>query len=341
MSDSSKTDITQRKADHIELAFASQAGTDRRDTRFYYEPLLTGHPADQKDLALEFLGKTLKYPIWVSSMTGGTEAAHKINENLARMCGEFGFGMGLGSCRALLENPKLLPDFDVRDKIGPDMPLYANLGIAQIDRMLESGHEAEIHHLVQMLRADGLIVHVNPMQEWLQPEGDRFRVPPIETIRSLLKHVDFPVIVKEVGQGMGPESLGELLKLPLAAVELAAHGGTNFATLELLRDTDKLRQENYARLGALGHSAEEMISYVNHIEEQSGSSVVCKQIIISGGVRDFLDGFYLMKKLNLPSIYGQASGFLKHAQHGYAQLQAYARIQTAGLKLAYTYLRVR
>ncbi len=334
-------DITQRKADHIDLAFASQAATEIRDTRFYYEPLLTGHPRTNEDLPIDFLGKTLRYPIWVSSMTGGTEAARKINENLARMCGEFGFGMGLGSCRTLLESPKLLPDFDVRKWIGPGLPLYANLGIAQVEKMLQAGDEAQIKDLLEMLQANGLVIHVNPMQEWLQPGGDHFSTPPIDTIRSLIDIAAYPIIVKEVGQGMGPESLGELLRLPIAAVELAAHGGTNFATLELLRDKDVMRQENYARLGTVGHSAEEMIIYLNNLEEQMGGSMRCRQVIISGGIRDFLDGFYLMKKLNLPAIYGQASGFLKHAQHGYEQLQSFARIQTAGLKLAYTYLRVR
>jgi isopentenyl-diphosphate delta-isomerase len=334
-------DIGQRKADHIDLAFASQAGWESRDTRFYYEPLITTHPVDNADLEIVFLGKTLRYPVWVSSMTGGTEAARKINENLARMCGEFGFGMGLGSCRVLIENPGLLSDFDVRKWIGPDYPLYANLGIAQIEKMLQAGQEKQIRDLLEMLQADGLMIHVNPMQEWLQPGGDRFRIAPVETIRSLLKEATYPVIVKEVGQGMGPESLSVLLGLPVAAIELGAHGGTNFAMLELLRDKNEMRKENYRRLGMIGHSAEEMVSYINNIEEQLRGNLKCRQIIISGGIRDFLDGFYLMKKLNLPAIYGQASGFLKHAQLGYDQLQAYARIQTAGLKLAYTYLRVR
>lgn len=334
-------DITKRKADHIDLAFASQSDASLRDTRFYYEPFLTAHPDPDSDLPIPFLGKNLRFPIWVSSMTGGTEAARRINENLARMCGEFGFGMGLGSCRALLENEDLLPDFDVRKWIGPDYPLYANLGIAQVERMLESGKEEGIADLLAMLQADGLIVHVNPMQEWLQPGGDRFVRAPMETIKALISVTGYPIIVKEVGQGMGPESLNQLMRLPVAAIELAAHGGTNFATLELLRDKDEMRQENYARLGYVGHSAEEMITYINHITEQTPGNIGCRQVIISGGVRDFLDGFYLLKKLNLPAIYGQASGFLKHAQYGYEQLQGFARIQTAGLKLAYSYLRVR
>lgn len=334
-------DITQRKADHIDLAFASQMQSDQRDTRFYYEPMLSGHPAPDTEIPVSFAGRQLRYPIWVSSMTGGTELARTINANLARMCGEFGLGMGLGSCRVLLDRPELLPDFDVRGLIGPDLPLYANLGLAQVEQMLARREEARIGALVEMLKADGLIVHVNPVQEWLQPEGDRFLHAPVETIRQLLEVVRFPVIVKEVGQGMGPESLRSLLSMPLAAIELAAHGGTNFAALELLRDTDEMRQANYGRIAAVGHSAEEMVDYLNQISEEMHGNVRCKQIIVSGGVKDFLDGFYLTKKLTLPAIYGHASGFLKYAQESYTELQAFARIQTRGLALAHAYLRVK
>ena len=340
MSDKPNSDIVRRKADHIELAFASQSGAGQLDRRFYYEPMLAAHPG-QADLPVPFLGKTLRYPLWVSSMTGGTEAAREINRNLARMCAEFGFGMGLGSCRVLFEKPELLPDFNVREYLGPDLPLMANLGLAQIEHLLDSHAVDRIAGLVELLQADGLVVHVNPLQEWLQPGGDIFKYPPAETIERLLKSVDLPVVVKEVGQGMGPDSLEALFRLPVAAVELAAHGGTNFSMLELLRDEDAMRQEHLGRIAAVGHSAEEMVGFINTIAASAGGELQCKQVIISGGVRDYLDGFYLMKKLTLPSIYGHASGFLKYARQSYEQLQAFARIQTAGLRLAQTYLRVR
>jgi isopentenyl-diphosphate delta-isomerase len=333
------TDIDQRKADHIDLAFTSRIA--QNDTRFYYEPLVTPHPFPGNKIPVDFLGKSLNYPIWVSSMTGGTKAARTINENLARMCGEFGFGMGLGSCRILLENPAMLPDFDVRKWIGPGYPLYANLGIAQVEKMISANTTAQIEDLIGLLQADGLIVHINPLQEWLQPGGDSFDISPLKTLVSLLEKVNFPVIAKEVGQGMGPESLQKLIELPLAAIELAAHGGTNFASLEMQRDKDPIRREVYGRLGDIGHSAVEMVGYLNEIIQKPGAQVQCKQVILSGGIRDFLDGFYLMKRLNLPAIYGQASGFLKHAKESYTQLQHFARLQTEGLSLAYSYLRVR
>lgn len=329
-----------RKSDHIDLAFKSQIDAIHADGRFYYEPMLAGHPDPDSDLKLTFLGKELKYPLWVSSMTGGTEMAKRINKNLARMCGEFGFGMGLGSCRALLDSDDRLEDFDVRDLMGDDIPLYANLGIAQVEECLRMDGGDSIVRLVKKLRADGMIVHVNPLQEWMQPEGDVIKRAPIETIKELLDKTDLKVIVKEVGQGFGPESVSQLLRLPLEAIEMAAHGGTNFTKLELLRATSE-KGDIYAQMATVGHSAVEMIDFINGAAEDLHGAPGCKQVIISGGLKGFLDGYYLMNRLTLPSIYGHASMFLKYAKNDYEQLRAFAQMQIDGLKLAHACLRVR
>lgn len=329
-----------RKQDHIELAFQSQIDRNQLDNRFYYEPLLSGHPSVAENLATNFLGKKMKVPIWVSSMTGGTELAHTINHNLARACKDFGMGMGLGSCRSLLFSDEMLKDFDVRDKIGPDLPLYANLGIAQLEQLVEQKELHKISTLLDKLRADGLIIHVNPLQEWLQPEGDRFNQAPIETIRAILDQLSINVIVKEVGQGMGYESLKALFQLPLEAVDFAANGGTNFAKLELLRSTSA-RHELYQQLAFVGHSAEDMVNMTNNLVDELGPKMRCKQVIISGGIKHFLDGYYLNSKLKLNSVYGQASGFLKHAQEDYTTLYDYIHTQIEGLALANAYLRIR
>ncbi len=329
-----------RKADHIDLAFKSQIDAIHADGRFYYEPMLAGHPDPDSDLNLTFLGKQLKYPLWVSSMTGGTEMAKKINKNLARMCGEFGFGMGLGSCRALLDSDDRMEDFDVRDLMGDDLPLFANLGIAQVEECLRIDAGESMTRLVTKLRADGLIVHVNPLQEWMQPEGDVIRRAPIETIKELLDKTALRVIVKEVGQGFGPESVSQLLRLPLEAIEMAAHGGTNFTKLELLRAKSE-KGDIYAQMATVGHSAVEMVDFINGAAEDLHGAPGCKQIIISGGLKGFLDGYYLMNRLTLPSIYGHASMFLKYAKDDYEQLRAFAQMQVDGLKLAHACLRVR
>ncbi len=329
-----------RKKDHIELAFQSQVEAFELDKRFYYEPALAAHPQPGSLPPQTFLNKTLRTPIWVSSMTGGTELARTINRNLARACAEFGMGMGLGSCRQLLYSDEYLADFDVRDLIGPDQPLYANLGIAQVENLLERDEMALINQLLDRLRADGLIVHLNPLQEAMQPEGDQFRRPPLETIAALLDKAGFSVIVKEVGQGMGPASLRALLQLPLAALEFAAAGGTNFAKLELLR-SDPEKQRIFERFAHVGHTAAEMVTHTNHLKNTLGYNLRVHNLIISGGVRDFMDGYYLIQKSGIPAVYGQASGFLKHARGDYAELQRYVAWQVRGLELAHAFLRVK
>ncbi|MCP4442497.1 MAG: type 2 isopentenyl-diphosphate Delta-isomerase [Aureispira sp.] len=332
---------SSRKHDHIELAFQSQISTNNLDQRFYYEPALAAHPDSNSLKSFEFLGKTFKAPLWVSSMTGGTELANTINHNLARVGKEFGFGMGLGSCRSLLTSDEYLKDFDVRHTLGDDLPLYANLGIAQIEQVQQSNQVYLIKDLLDKLKADGLIIHINPLQEWLQPEGDRFKNPPIDTIQRLIDSFpDTKFIVKEVGQGMGYESLKTLLQLPLEAIDFAANGGTNFAKLELLR-SDPIKQAIYAKLANVGHSAEEMVQMTNRIVEELGNKLNCTQVIISGGIKDFLDGYYLINKLSLSSVYGQASALLKHARGTYEELHQFVESQIKGLELAEAFLKVK
>lgn len=329
-----------RKKDHIDLAFAADMANHATDDRFYYEPMLSAHPGEEQDISIQFLDKRLKAPLWVSSMTGGTSLALEINHRLASACAQFGLGMGLGSCRPLLESTDRLEDFDVRELMGPDLPLFANLGIAQIEKLLRGKATDRITELVHKLRADGLIVHVNPLQEWLQPEGDRFMSPPLETLQQLLDEIDFPLIVKEVGQGMGPESILAILKLPVAALELAAHGGTNFSRLELLRATDSDR-DTYNAIAHIGHGIGDMIGWINQMKTEHGKILQCNQVIVSGGVKDFLDGYYWTAKLQLPSVYGQASAFLKHAKESQEAIDQFIRQQIKGIQMARAFLKVK
>ncbi len=327
-----------RKSDHITLAFQSQIAHSNVDSRFYYEPLFAAHPS-QTSIATSFLGKKIATPMWVSSMTGGTAMARIINQNLARACGEFGIGMGLGSCRQLLHSDEHLSDFAMRGLVG-DSPFFANLGIAQLENLIDAQQTHKITELVGKLEADGLIIHINPLQEWLQPEGDRYRRTPLQTIETLLEKLDFPLIVKEVGQGMGIETLRALYQLPLAAVDFAAAGGTNFAKIELLRSPLPY-QSQYNALANIGHTAEEMVAFSNQIFEELGEKRRVKQVIISGGVRDFLDGYYLTEKINCNAVYGQAAAFLKHAQGSYEELQPFIQSQIEGLQLAKALLKVK
>jgi len=328
-----------RKQDHIELAFQSQLGPDENDDRFYYEPAMGFHQ-QAIDLSRNFLGKTMGMPLWISSMTGGTAQAGTINRRLAEACAEFGLGMGLGSCRKLLDDDSWFEDFNLRPILGADRPLFANLGVAQVESLLAEGKADRIHALVARLQADGLILHINPLQEWFQPEGDRFVCSPLETLQKLLEVVDYQIIVKEVGQGMGLESIRALLQLPIAALDFGAFGGTNFSRLELLRDR-KDDVQRFADLVHIGHTAVEMTGFVQEIIGADRGKVQCGSVIVSGGIRNFLDGYWCMEKLSLPSVFGQGAAFLKHAQEGAEALKTYINSQKEGLILCKQFLKVK
>jgi isopentenyl-diphosphate delta-isomerase len=271
-------------------------------------------------------------------MTGGAGIARHINTNLAMAANEFGLGMGLGSCRILLDSEKHLPDFDMRSVIGHEQPFWANLGIAQLEQMVEKGNLSEVTDMINLLRCDGLIIHVNPLQEWFQPEGDRLKHPPLDIIKEVVNFLDFPVIVKEVGQGMGRQSLKAIMELPLAAIEFAAFGGTNFARVEMMR-RPTTEHELFEPMVFVGQTAEDMLSDVKHLLDDGVDNKV-QMLIISGGIRNYLDGYYFIKSSPLPSVYGMASGFLKHARENYSSLRSWATSHIDGLLMAHAYLRL-
>lgn len=330
--------MSQRKTDHIKMAAISVPATVNSDERFFYEPMLSAHP--KESITTDFLGKKMKHPLWVSSMTGGTKEANIINHRLAEAAAEFGLGMGLGSCRSLLQSDEHWDDFNLRSIIGDSLPFYANLGIAQIERMLHEGTLDQIHDLVKKLDADGLFIHVNPTQEWLQPEGDRLAMSPVETIRRFLDSVKgaYKVLVKEVGQGMGPNSLKQLLSMEIDGLEFGAFGGTNFANIEIMRNQDGPPKYLYP-LATFGHNAVQMLDMVNEIILEQ--AVKCKQLIVSGGVRNFLDGYYLVKKSSINAVYGMAGTMLQHAMESEKDLHDFLEAEIKGYQFANTFLNIR
>ena len=274
-------------------------------------------------------------------MTGGVGPARHINQNLARVAAEFGLGMGLGSCRALLQDDQYFADFNLRSIIGDDRLFLANIGIAQIEQLLAEKKIERIHVLVDRLRADGLIIHVNPLQEFFQPEGDRITRAPIHVLEEFLENAPYPVVVKEVGQGMGPRSLRALMKLRLAAIDFASFGGTNFTKVELNRGTYGPLSP-YHGFAHVGHTAYEMVEMVKQIELEMGPAssgqVGQKQYIISGGIQSVLEGMPCLAALQGRSVLGMATSFLNHATGRYEELHEYVQTQVGAYLLARQYL---
>lgn len=330
--------MSERKKDHINQAFKARVEKAAADQRFNYEPLLAAHPVG-RPAPFSFVGKTMRLPLWISSMTGGTAQASVINRNLAKACKEFGLGMGVGSCRILLEDERHYDDFNLRPIIGDESPFYANLGIAQLEHLVEEKAVDKISKLIDLLQADGIIIHINPLQEAFQPEGEVFKRHPLDTLQEFLETANTRVIVKEVGQGMGPESIERLMHLPIEAIEFGALGGTNFTLLELLRSQDK-EMTAFEDFSKVGHTAEEMTQMINDIVSKS-NRYSCKQVIISGGISHILDGYYLQQKCKLTSVIGMGSTLLKVAAGEYEELRSYLQQVERSYQLASAYLRIR
>jgi isopentenyl-diphosphate Delta-isomerase len=220
-----------RKADHLRLAARAdvlhRAGTGLDELRLRHRAL-PGRDLGDVGLGCELLGRPLRAPLTVSAMTGGTGAAKLVNERLARAAAEHGVAMTLGSGRVLLDDPSLLETY--RGGARPPL-LLANLGAAQL------ADPARASALVDLLDADGLSVHLNPIQEAVQPEGEPAFGRVLERIAAAVERLaPLPVVVKEVGFGMDGEDVRLLADAGVAAVDVAGAGGTNWALVEGLRD---------------------------------------------------------------------------------------------------------
>ena len=336
-----------RKIDHIELAKFNQIDGSFLDSRFDYEPLLSGHPA-HIDHSLNFLNKRMKYPLWISSMTGGMAEGKLLNERLALICRKYQLGMGLGSIRKLLDDDRLFDTFDFRPTLGEEVPFVANLGIAQVENILNDNKVGKLEQVLQRLKVDCLMIHVNPLQEWMQKGGDRYFIPPFISIKKLAEQLSFPIGVKEVGQGMGPKSIQKLLTLPVRVFEFAAFGGTNFTKMELLRLEDKIYQETLNPLITVGHDAISMIDTFGKILLPENGTVRLKEIIISGGVESWKDGMYYIDRfkkisasLKVEVVFGQAFRFLEYAKISLEALDVYTLGVIHGMDLYRSFLSLK
>jgi isopentenyl-diphosphate delta-isomerase len=271
-----------RKADHIRINLeedvsAKGVATGFEALRFVHRALPEIDLADV-DLSTTFLGRRLQAPVLVSCMTGGTEQARRINRRLAAVAQRRGLAMGLGSCRVLLERPEVLPTFDVRP-VAPDIVLLANLGAVQLNRGV--GVEA-CRGIVRMLGADALVLHLNPLQEALQAEGDTCFAGLVPKIARLCAALGAPVIVKEVGWGISPELVLTLLDAGAAAVDVAGAGGTSWSEVERHRMADPVRARVAAAFAGWGIPTAQAIELARRAAPQA-------TLIASGGLRSGLD----------------------------------------------------
>ncbi|MFN8421051.1 MAG: type 2 isopentenyl-diphosphate Delta-isomerase [Anaerolineae bacterium] len=305
MTDSSNNNITERrKLDHIKINLEKDVQFPRLTTglehyRFLHEALPELDLAEI-DTSVTVFGKKLDAPILISSMTGGTKEAQQINRNLAEAAQEKKVAMGLGSQRAAIEHPELIPTYAVRD-IAPDILLLANVGAVQFNY----GYGIDqCHRAVEMAEADALILHFNTLQEAVQPEGDgNFKdlLPKIETV---CKQIGVPVIAKEVGWGFSERSARLLAEVGVSAIDVAGAGGTSWSEVEYHRAPTASHARVARSFADWGIPTAESIQYVRKAAPQL-------TVIASGGLRDGID---IAKCIALgATIGGMAGPFLKAA----------------------------
>jgi isopentenyl-diphosphate delta-isomerase len=277
---------TSRKQQHVQLtlgrdvAFRSKsAGFERWDFVHNALPELDFPDVDPSTM---FLKKRLRIPLIVSSMTGGYKDAERINAALAEVCEAKGIAMGVGSQRQAIESSTFHRSFSVVRKFAKSIPVFGNIGAAEVAKLKDT---SPIQKLVDLIQADGFAVHLNPLQELLQPEGTpRFRGV-LNGIEMLAKHLAIPIIVKEIGAGISAEVARRLLGVGVSIVDVAGAGGTSWAGVEILRRKKGAHPDFSQAFWDWGIPTVDALRQVAALKQQN----VSLQVVASGGVRHGLD----------------------------------------------------
>lgn len=295
--------IETRKADHIKINLEqdvrSAVTTGLENYRFIHEAL-PELDLSRLDTTLSLFGKKLHAPILISSMTGGTPEAETINLRLAEAAQTCGVAMGVGSQRAALENPAQAGTFQVR-RAAPDILLFANLGAVQLNYGYGIDH---CRRSVEMIQADALILHLNPLQEAVQDGGDTNWAGIAKKIEEVCGKLEVPVIAKEVGWGISERTARLLADCGVSAIDVAGAGGTSWSQVEMHRAADEFTRQLAATFVGWGIPTAESILNVK-------KAVPDMTIFASGGIKDGLD---IAKCIALGATLGGMAGqFLKAA----------------------------
>jgi isopentenyl-diphosphate delta-isomerase len=270
-----------RKSRHLDICLhedvASQLDAGFSRVRLHHEAL-PECALEDIDTSIEFFGTRLSAPLIISSMTGGTARARAINENLAVAAERAGVVLALGSQRAALEDPTLLSTYSVRD-VARNVVLYANIGAVQFNHGLTV---SDARRAVESIDANGLYLHLNPLQEALQPSGDTNFRSLLPRIGELCRTLGVPVIAKSVGSGISVRTAARLLDAGVAAIDVAGAGGTSWARVEGRRSGDRKREAVAESFAAWGYPTVDATIALRRAFPRA-------IIIASGGVRTGVD----------------------------------------------------
>lgn len=273
------SELEKRKVEHVKIV-AQKDGMDRR--KFYFDEIRLTHRAlpeiDLKviDPSVEFMGKKLSFPLLISSMTGGGDKLFKkINTNLAAAAEAEGVAMGVGSQRIFFTEPTAKSSFDLRH-VAPTTLLFSNLGAVQLNEDMTLQHARAV---VQILKADALVLHLNPLQEAVQPGGDTNFFNLRKKIGEIVQGLEVPVIVKEVGAGISAADAELLIKAGVKTIDVAGTGGTSWSRIEGERSDDPSLGELFQDWGIpTPYALRALAPYRDRVT-----------LIASGGIRSGLD----------------------------------------------------
>ncbi|MBD2184093.1 type 2 isopentenyl-diphosphate Delta-isomerase [Aerosakkonema funiforme] len=314
------TETQTRKADHLRICLDRNVQfnevTNGLERYRFIHACLPELNYDEIDISTNFLQKKMGAPLLISSMTGGTEEAGKINYRLAEVAQYYKIAMGVGSQRVAVENPQVGKTFAVRS-IAPDILLFANLGAVQLN--YKYGVE-QCLRVIDLLEANALILHLNPLQECVQTKGDTNFRGLLEKIAILCKKLPVPVIAKEVGNGISAAMAQKLIDVGVAAIDVAGAGGTSWAKVESERATDAQQRRLGATFADWGMPTAECVETIRAIAPNI-------PLIASGGLRN---GLETAKAIALGAdIAGMAWPFLQAAAESEEALHALVKVLIA------------
>ena len=309
-----------RKADHLRICLEEdvqfRSNTNGLERYRFSHCCLPELDRNEIDLKTTFLGKQLGAPLLISSMTGGTEQAGIINHRLAEVAQHYKIAMGVGSQRVAVEKPQIASTFAVRS-LAPDILLFANLGAVQLN--YDYGLD-QCLRVVNLLEADALILHLNPLQECIQARGDTNFRGLLDKIEELCIKIPVPVIAKEVGNGISAAMAQKLIAAGVTAIDVAGAGGTSWAKVESERAETALQRRLGMTFGDWGLPTAECITSVRAVAP-------AVPLIASGGLRHGLD---VAKAIALGAdIAGLALPFLQAAAESEAALHALVEVLIA------------
>ncbi|MBN2092411.1 type 2 isopentenyl-diphosphate Delta-isomerase [candidate division KSB1 bacterium] len=291
--------IAIRKEEHVTICLNKDVNFREKTAGF--EKIQLAHSALPEinfqaiDTTVQFLGKTLSFPLMISGMTGGFQGARQFNHQLAEVCQARRIALGLGSIRQAIKNPDFLDSYQIMARVAPDIPIIGNIGAAQV---IAENQRNEILRLVDKIKMDALAVHLNPLQEILQPEGDHNFEGVLPGIEKLISLLPIPVMVKETGAGISGAVARRLHQVGVNIIDVSGAGGTSWAAVEYYRSSEPEIAASFWDWG---------IPTVDCLFELKSLDGVQK--IASGGVRNGLD---IAKACVLnATLAGAAQPFLK------------------------------